>query len=150
MSKKKVLVALKDFARHDPMGAEQETEEFWKRAVEAAKCKDQDELDTLMAIVMQEGWDGGPARWEELMIAHGLEGVPFSSVLERVREAIREAPEDVTYLDPEYEYNMICTEHADDEDHTDNCLGEPNVVVSRTYIAQQEFKWYVEIYGGLP
>lgn len=150
MSKKEVLVALQDMANHDPAGAEHETEEFWNRAVEAAKCKDREELDTLMSVVKQEGWDGGPAHWEELLSAHGLEGVSFPSVLERVRDAIREAPEDVTYLDPEYAYNTICTEHADVEDHTDDCLGEPNVVASRTYIAQQEFKWYVEIYGGLP
>lgn len=150
MSKKKVLVALKDFARHDPMGAEQETEEFWKRAVEAAKCKDQDELNTLMSVVMEEGWDGGPARWEEIMAAHSMEGVPFPSVLERVRDAIRESAETVTYLNPEYEYNMICAEHADDEDHTENCLEEPNVVIDREEIARQEFKWYIDIYGGLP
>lgn len=152
------LECFEAYSNCDPEGARIATNEFWDRAVSAAKCDTREQFNKLCAMVRHEGHEGGPAFHADLPEQFGVD-CSFDEALQRVRAAIREAPEDVHYHDPEYD-DSDC--YCDDEDvgdedahapgcpmHPDYCP-EPNCYVDAAAVRQSAFGWYRAIYGGWP
>lgn len=147
------LKGLEEMANHDPAGAQDASDAFW-RDVEETTGRDYDTIQSMVGALIHEGYEG-PSAWDP------ESAWTYQEALDVAQAMIREL-RDIEYYDPECDpWHCHCpnveSPDVDAAEHHERCpfseeryVPENNATISVDHLRLSNFKWYADIFGGWP